>query len=250
MTASEFTTAQSSCGTETRRVPQVRGGNLGLGVAFSSRLKHLSEAAASPRQCNTPSYSAPNPSHDSHRTWAPSVSLYFPEKCRSDILPATQMSTNSKFSIRVTRPNPPQMKSLKWPLIALCASLLPGCTRQRQFKVEMTWECAPDQYRSWAPDAQPVRFRYVADPHYEEVVSGQGLCDQLKGSGKKVVVVEYETWGDYFRGLVGYRQISVDGKRIVDVGGSGSSGAHAPVGPHPLVRLFNSGGGSRANTKQ
>ncbi len=37
---------------------------------------------------------------------APSVSLYFPETCRSDILPATQMSTNFKFSIRATRPMP------------------------------------------------------------------------------------------------------------------------------------------------
>ena len=34
---------------------------------------------------------------------APSVSLYFPETCRSDILSATQMSTNFKFSIRATR---------------------------------------------------------------------------------------------------------------------------------------------------
>jgi hypothetical protein len=132
------------------------------------------------------------------------------------------------------------MKLLKWLVIASFA-LLPGCNRQRQIKVEMTWECAPDQYRSWAPDAQPVRFKYVADPHYEEVVSGQRLCDQLKTSGKKVVVVEYETWGDYFRGLVGYRQISVDGKLIVDVGGSGSSGAHTTVGPHPLKKLFESG---------
>ena len=35
---------------------------------------------------------------------APSVSLYFPEKCRGDILSAPQMSTNFKFSIRATRP--------------------------------------------------------------------------------------------------------------------------------------------------
>jgi hypothetical protein len=35
---------------------------------------------------------------------APSVSLYFPETCRSEILSATQMSTNFKFSIRANRP--------------------------------------------------------------------------------------------------------------------------------------------------
>jgi hypothetical protein len=106
--------------------------------------------------------------------------------------------------------------------MALCL-LLTGCNRQRVIKVEMTWECAPDQYKSWAPDAQPVRFKYVADPQYEEVVSGPGLCDQLKASGKKVVVVEYEAWGDYFHGLVGYNEISVDGKPLVNAGGWGSS---------------------------
>src|SRR5258705_6490430 len=37
---------------------------------------------------------------------APSVSLYFRETCRSDILSATQMSTNFKFSIRATRQSP------------------------------------------------------------------------------------------------------------------------------------------------
>src|ERR1700676_3166017 len=124
--------------------------------------------------------------------------------------------------------------------IALFALLLPGCNRQRVIKVGMTWECAPDQYKSWAPEAQPVCFKYVADPQYEEVVSGRGLCDQLKTSGKKVVVVEYEAWGDYFHGLVGYNEISVDGKRIVNAGGWGSSDAHTTVGPHPLAKLFKS----------
>src|SRR5258706_643441 len=37
---------------------------------------------------------------------APSVSLYFPETCRSDILSAIQMSTNFRFSIRATRLRP------------------------------------------------------------------------------------------------------------------------------------------------
>lgn len=126
------------------------------------------------------------------------------------------------------------------PLTIALLALLTGCNRQRVIKVEMTWECAPDQYKSWAPDAQPVRFKYVADPQYEEVVSGPGLCDQLKASGKKVVVVEYEAWGDYFHGLVGYNEISIDGKRIANAGGWGSSGAHTTVGPHPLAKLFES----------
>jgi hypothetical protein len=122
--------------------------------------------------------------------------------------------------------------------VALFALL--GCNRQRLLKVEMTWECAPDKYVPWAPDAQPVRFRYVADPHYEEVVSGRGLCNQLKASGKKVVVVEYEAWGDYLHGLIGYREISVDGKKTVGVGGWGSSGSNTTVGPHPMKQLFKS----------
>jgi hypothetical protein len=133
------------------------------------------------------------------------------------------------------------MKLLSWSLtIALFALLLPGCNRQRVIKVEMTWECAPDKNMPEAPDAQPVRFRYVADPHYEEVVAGRGLCDQLKSSGKKVVVVEYEAWGDYLHGLVGYRETSVDGKAIVNAGGWGSSGANTTVGPHPLAKMFKS----------
>src|SRR6266436_536080 len=59
-----FTTAQCSCDTRTRRVPQVRGGNLGLGCFPLFALKHPWEAAASLRQSNTPSYSTPNPSDD------------------------------------------------------------------------------------------------------------------------------------------------------------------------------------------
>lgn len=93
-----------------------------------------------------------------------------------------------------------------------------GCTQQRAIKVEMTWECGLDEYVSGAFEMQPVRFRYVADPHYEEIVHGRGLCDQLKTSEKKAVVVECEAWGDYLHGSAGYREISVDGKKTVDVG--------------------------------
>ena len=87
-----------------------------------------------------------------------------------------------------------------------------------------------------------MRFRFVTDPSYEEEVSGKGLCDQLKASGKKVVVVEYETWGNFYRGLIGYREVAVDGKPIVDVGGWGSSGARERVGPSPLEKAFKSNG--------
>lgn len=103
---------------------------------------------------------------------------------------------------------------------------------------QMKWQCAPDQNLPRAPEVQPVRMRYVEDPHYEEVVSGRGLCDQLQRSGKEVVMVEFDAWGDSSRGLIGYREVAIDGNPIVDIGGSASSGVHDMVGPHPLNKLF------------
>jgi preprotein translocase subunit SecG len=112
----------------------------------------------------------------------------------------------------------------------------------RYFSVaeKMTWQCAPDQYQSWAPLAQPVRFRYLENPQYEEVASGKGLCDELKGSGRNVVLVEFAVWGNSFQGLRGFREVSVDGKPIINVGGSGYSGAYgSDIGPHPLQKFFS-----------
>ncbi len=65
----------------------------------------------------------------------------------------------------------------------------------------------------------------------------ESRCDQLN-QGQ---LLEYDTWGNSFRGLIGYREVSVDGKPILDVGGWGSSGAHGRVGPHPLEKLYKSG---------
>jgi len=116
-----------------------------------------------------------------------------------------------------------------------------GCNREIRVQKEMTWECAPEYYMRNYPQAQPVRLRFIENPHYEEVISGQGLCNQLEKSGRTVVIVEFEAWGNRYRGLYGYRAISVDGLKVQDVGGWGSSGANASVkdvGPHPLSRLF------------
>lgn len=115
-----------------------------------------------------------------------------------------------------------------------------GCTRHINVTKEMAWECAPEYYMPEYPDAQTVRFKYVEDPSYEEVVSGRGLCDQLKGSGKKVIAVEYETWGNSSRGLIGFSEVSVDGKALVDAGGRGSSSARGRIGSHPLEKLYKS----------
>jgi hypothetical protein len=113
-----------------------------------------------------------------------------------------------------------------------------GCNHSVRVTEQMTWECAPDRYMPQYPDPQPVRFRFVEDPRFEDVVSGRGLCDQLRRSGKSVVAVEFEAWGNSRRGLHGYREIAVDGKPIIDVGGWTSSGASGRTGPHPLERLF------------
>jgi hypothetical protein len=83
------------------------------------------------------------------------------------------------------------------------------------------------------PEAQPVRFRFV-----EDGISGRGLCDQLKISGKKTVLVALDTCGSSVRGLVGFNEISIDGKQIVNVGGWGSSGSPDRVHPHPLKNLY------------
>ncbi|MBZ5551271.1 MAG: hypothetical protein LAO21_01025 [Acidobacteriia bacterium] len=125
-------------------------------------------------------------------------------------------------------------------LVAVLSVVIVAPSRDQYVRVkkEMTWECAPDKYMPENPEAQPVRFRYVEDPHYEEVASGRGLCDQLKSSGKRVVVVEFEAWGNSSSGLRGFHEISVDGKPLVDVGGWGSSGSTDAVGPHPLRKLF------------
>lgn len=57
-----------------------------------------------------------------------------------------------------------------------------GCEREVRLRVtkQMTWECAPEHYMPAYPEAQPVRFRYLENPHHEVVQSGRGLCDQLK----------------------------------------------------------------------
>jgi hypothetical protein len=65
-----------------------------------------------------------------------------------------------------------------------------------------------------------VQFRYVENPHCEEVESSRNFCAELREAGKAVVNVEFELWG-YSHTLHGYRMVSVDARPIRDVGGSG-----------------------------
>jgi hypothetical protein len=92
---------------------------------------------------------------------------------------------------------------------AFLASLasVEGCTHHVYVSKEMTWVCAPEHYMPQCPEAQPVRFKFVEDPSYEDEVSGKGLCDQLRTSGKRTVMVKYDTWGNSYRGLIGYSWI-------------------------------------------
>jgi len=127
-------------------------------------------------------------------------------------------------------------------VISVVSFLFPslGCEREVRLVVtkQMSWECAPEHYMPAYPDAQPVRFRYVENPHYEEVTSGRGLCDQLKSAGKPVVAVEFELFGDMVRGLRGFNEIAVDGRHILNVGGWGGSGGDGSKLPHPLEAEF------------
>jgi hypothetical protein len=127
-------------------------------------------------------------------------------------------------------------------VIAVIFLLFPslGCEREVRLRVtkQMSWECAPEHYMRAYPEAQPVRFRYVENPHHEVVQSGRGLCDQLKSAGKPVVAVEFELFGDKVRGLRGFNPIAVDGTPIVDVGGWGGSGGDASTLPDPLETEF------------
>jgi hypothetical protein len=120
--------------------------------------------------------------------------------------------------------------------------LLPtlGCEREVLLRVtkQMAWECAPEHYMPAYPEAQPVRFRYIENPHHEVIQSGRGLCDQLKTAGKAVVAVEFELRGDRVRGLRGFNASAVDGKPIVDVGGWGGSGGDSSTLPDPLETAF------------
>ena len=115
-----------------------------------------------------------------------------------------------------------------------------GCEREVRLRVtkQMTWECAPEHYMPAYPEAQPVRFRYLENPHHEVVQSGRGLCDQLKKKSEPVVAVKFELWGDRVRGLRGFNAIAVDGKPIVDVGGWGGSGGDASTLADPLEAEF------------
>ena len=102
----------------------------------------------------------------------------------------------------------------------------------------MKWECVPERVTKDYPEAQPVRLRYVERPNYYELVFGKGLCDRLMSTEKDIVIVDFDVWGDWWRGLVGYEILAIDGEKIVNAGGYGGSGMTGEPGRHPLGQYF------------
>lgn len=98
-----------------------------------------------------------------------------------------------------------------------------GWTRvMHQVEIErnMRWECVGSGTTSH-PDGQTVRLSFVEKPGFVDTVSGVGLCDDLRRTGHSIVRVRLIAWGNRSRGLVGYREDSIEGERIQYVGGAG-----------------------------
>ena len=114
-----------------------------------------------------------------------------------------------------------------------------GCQRTVHVTQQMTWECAPDEYKP-AFHARPdeyVRFRYVENLRCFDVETSKNFCAELHKTAKPVVDVGFELWGRSHT-LQGYRIVSVDGRPIQDVGGWGDVGANEYSGPCPPNRVF------------
>ena len=119
-----------------------------------------------------------------------------------------------------------------------------ACTRRVHSAYQMTWACAPEPTGYRQSGAQLVRFQFVRNPHYYFYTSGLGLCDQLRASRKKIVSVELNLLGGALNGLNGFEDVSVEGKRVVYVGGWGTGESYecdagVPCGPDPLREAFH-----------
>lgn len=95
------------------------------------------------------------------------------------------------------------------------------------------------------PRAQSVVFHFKENPHFVILDSGEHLCDQLKASGKPVIRVDLDLFGNFIEGYRGFRTDAYDGRPLVGEGwsssGAKSQGADDPIGPDPLaqcIKLF------------
>jgi hypothetical protein len=108
-------------------------------------------------------------------------------------------------------------------LFACSLPVIAGCYREVRTVKQMTWECEPAWDRHNYPEVQSVRFRYIDAPRYSELVPGRHLCDDLRASGKPVVLVEFVVFGDPWDGVRGTRISAIDGRPYASGGGFGSS---------------------------
>ena len=116
-----------------------------------------------------------------------------------------------------------------------------GCTRHVTVSKDMTWECAPEEYKHgyFARPDEYVRFRFIEDPHCFEVESSKNLCAELRQMGKPIITARFDVWGGRFLAAQGYRMVAVEQKPMVDVGGWGSSGANDTTGRCPIGKVID-----------
>ena len=133
----------------------------------------------------------------------------------------------------------------KFVLVALAAFLLcicpTGCTRTVHVTKQMTWECAPEEFKpgySAKPD-EYVRFRFVENPRCVELESSKNFCAELKEAGRSIVSVDFEIEGKG-ETVRGFKMLAVDGRPLQNVGGWGYSGANGYEGPSPIANAFSS----------
>jgi len=135
----------------------------------------------------------------------------------------------------------------RWVFAALTSGVLVliliGCTRTVNVAKQMTWECAPEEYKTgyYARPDEYVRFRYVDEPHCSEVESARNLCAELRLIGKPVVSVDFEVWGGVGPlSREGYNIVTVEGRPLADVGGWGNSGSNDFRGVCPIGKVIDS----------
>src|SRR3569833_101052 len=121
-------------------------------------------------------------------------------------------------------------------LLVTCAT---GCMKTVHITKQMTWECAPEEFKYYAKPDEYVRFRFVENPRCFEVETSKNFCAELKTAGRSVVSVDFEITGRR-QTVQGYKILAVDGRPIQDVGGWGHSGANDYQGPSPNTNAFRS----------
>ncbi len=125
--------------------------------------------------------------------------------------------------------------------LTICMACFFGCARHVVVHKEMTWECAPEEYKQgyYARRDEYVRFRFVDDPHCFEVESSKNLCGELRQLGKPIITATFDVWGGRFLAPQGYEMLAVEQKRLINTGGWGSSGANGATDRCPIGKVID-----------